>query len=81
MTSKFNAKIYVDAGDNTRAIFDSIDADNRHYPENPTATRMHMRKNIEIEIESENLAHLRANLNSTLRLIQACDNVIESVKI
>ncbi len=81
MTSSFDAKISVDAGDNTRAIFDSIRADNEHYPENPTRTKMSLQGTIEIQIESGHLPHLRANLNSTLRLIQACDDTIESVKI
>jgi len=81
MTSRFDARISVDAGDNTKAIFDSISADNEYYPENPARTRMSLKEAIEIEIESEHLPHLRASLNSTLRLIQACNDTIESVKI
>ena len=82
MTLKFSAKISLDAKDNTKAIFDSINTDNEFYPENPTKTKMGLqKKTIEIEMESEHLPHLRANLNSTLRLIQACNDTIESVKI
>lgn len=81
MTSKFNAKITVDAKENTKAIFDSINTDNEFYPENPTRTKMSFDGNISIDIESEQITRLRANLNSTLRLIQASHNVIESVKI
>ena len=40
MTSKFNAKIEVDAEEKTNAVFDSIDIDNKFYPENPTKTEM-----------------------------------------
>ena len=81
MTSSFNAKIIVDAKDKTKAIFDSINTDNQFYPENPTKTQMSLNENIEIFIESEHIPHLRANLNSTLRLIQASYDSIESVKI
>ena len=40
MTSKFNAKIEVDAEEKTNAVFDSINIDNKFYPENPTKTEM-----------------------------------------
>jgi len=81
MTSNFSAKITVDAADKSRAIFDSINIDNEYYPENPTNTKMSLNEKIEICIESEHIPHLRANLNSTLRLIQASYDVIKSVKI
>ena len=85
MTSSFSARITVDAGDKTKAIFDSIGIDNKFYPENPVKTSIRMDDDdddaILIRVESENLAHLRANLNSTLRLIRACHDSIESVKI
>ena len=35
MTSNFSAKITVDAKENTKSIFDSINTDNEFYPENP----------------------------------------------
>ena len=81
MTLSFNAKITVDAKDKTKAIFDSINTDNKFYPENPTKTIMSYDKTISIDIESKQIPHLRANLNSTLRLIQASFDTIESVKI
>jgi len=81
MTLSFSAKIIVDAKDKTKAIFDSINTDNEFYPENPVKTSIKFDKNIIISAESEHLAHLRANLNSTLRLIQASYDSIESVKI
>ena len=79
--SNFNAKITINAKEKTKAIFDAIDIDNKFYPENPTKTEMKLNKEISILIESDQLPHLRANLNSTLRLIQASYNTIESVKI
>jgi KEOPS complex subunit Pcc1 len=81
MTSSFNAKITVDAKEKTKAIFDSINTDNEFYPENPTKTYMVLNEKIVISIESDHIPHLRANLNSTLRLIQASYDSIESVKI
>ena len=81
MTLNFKAKILVDAKDKTRAIFDSVNTDNEFYPENPVKTNFKFDKNLEITVESNHLPHLRANLNSTLRLIQASYDTIESVKI
>ena len=78
MTSNFNAKITVDAKGKTKAIFDSINTDDIFYPENPTQTNFKLTDKIEVKIESDHLPHLRANLNSTLRLIQASYDVIES---
>jgi KEOPS complex subunit Pcc1 len=81
MTLNFKAKILVDAKDKTRAIFDSVNTDNEFYPENPVKTNIKFDKKLEITVESNHLPHLRANLNSTLRLIQASYDTIESVKI
>ena len=81
MTSSFSARITVDAGENTKAIFDSVRADNAFYPENPTKTAVSFDGLLHIGIESGQIPHLRANLNSTLRLVQGCHDAIESVKI
>lgn len=79
--SNFSAKIIVDAKEKTQAIFNSINTDNDFYPENPTKTNISFDKKITIFVESDHMPHLRANLNSTLRLIQASHDSIESVKI
>lgn len=81
MTLNFSAKIIIDAKEKTKAIFDSINTDNEFYPENPTKTNIKLNKTIDILITSDHLPHLRANLNSTLRLIQASYDTIESVKV
>ena len=81
MMSSFNAKITIDAKEKTKAIFDSINIDNEFYPENPTKTHVALKEKIIISIESNHIPHLRANLNSTLRLIQTSYDSIESVKI
>jgi KEOPS complex subunit Pcc1 len=81
MTLNFSAKITVDAKDKTTAIYDSVNIDNEFYPENPVKTLITFDKKIIIAVETDQLTHLRANLNSTLRLIQASYDSIESVKI
>ena len=81
MTSSFNAKIEIDAEEKTRAVFDSVNIDNKFYPENPTKTEIFCNDKITILIESNNLAQMRANLNSSIRLIQIGYDSIESVDI
>lgn len=81
MTLNYSAKIQVFAGKKNKAIFKSLETDNKFYDENPTQTKMTLDKEIEILIDTQELAHLRANLNSTLRLIQTSNDAIESVKI
>ena len=79
MTLNFNATIELNANEKTKAIFDSISTDNKFYPQNPTNTEMSFDKKIFIEINSTQIPQLRANLNSTLRLIQASFDSITSV--
>ena len=81
MTLNFSAKITVDAKDTTTAIYDSVNTDNEFYPENPVKTKIKLDKKLVISAETDQITHLRANLNSTLRLIQASYDSIESVKI
>ena len=81
MTLIFNAKIEVDAEEKTDAVFDSVNIDNKFYPENPTKTEMFCSDKITILIESNQLAQMRANLNSCIRLIQTSYNSIKSVDI
>lgn len=81
MTYKIRAKIEIDAKDKTKAIFDSINTDNKFYPENPTKTKLSLDKTIKITIESAQIPQLRANLNSTLRLVQASYDSIETLRI
>jgi KEOPS complex subunit Pcc1 len=81
MTSNFNVKIEIDAQEKTKAIFDSINTDNKFYPENPTETKISYDKKLIVQINSNHIPQLRANLNSTLRLIQASYDSIESVRL
>ena len=80
--SAINASITVKTKDKTQAIFDSLNIDNKFYPENPTKTKISMKNDsIQIEIQADELAHLRANLNSTLRLVQASSDAVESLRL
>ena len=81
MTLNFSAKIQFSSDKENKSIYDSINADNEFYPENPTKTKISLDKEIVIELESTHLPHLRANLNSTLRLLQASYDTINSVKV
>ena len=81
MMSKFNAKIEIFAKEKTKSIFDSIQTDNKFSSETPTKTKIIFDKKITILIDAQELSHLRANLNSTLRLVQTSNDSIESVKI
>ena len=81
MTLKYSAKIEISADKKTKSIFDSLQTDEKFYSENPTKTKMSLDKKITILIDAQELSHLRANLNSTLRLIQTSNDSIESVKI
>lgn len=79
--SAFSGIVSINAQEKTKAIFDSINADNKFYPENPTSTKITLKKNkLQISIDSDELSHLRANLNSILRLIQASYDSLESAK-
>lgn len=84
--SRYSASITIDTADynTTSAIYESIKTDELFYPENPVKTTITITKDGKMTstVESENLAHLRANLNSTLRLVQTCHTtILESVKI
>ncbi|MDE1724542.1 MAG: CTAG/PCC1 family protein [Thaumarchaeota archaeon] len=79
--SNFNAKIEISAGKNTKSIFRSVETDNKFYDENPTKMSFSLDNKITILIDAQEISHLRANLNSTLRLVQASNDSIESVKI
>ena len=81
MTSSFSARIRFSSENENSSIYNSINTDNEFYPENPTKTKISLDKDIIIELESQHLPHLRANLNSTLRLIKASYDVITSVKV
>jgi len=79
--SNYNAKVEISADKRTEAIFRAIEIDDRFYEENPTKINFSFDEKITIMIEGEEISHLRANLNSILRLVQVSNDSIESVKI
>ena len=81
MMSSYLESTFFTREEKTNAIFDSVNVDNKFYPENPTKTEMFCSDKITILIESNQLAQIRANLNSCIRLIQTSYNSIESVDI
>ena len=81
MISSFNTKIEIDAEEKTDAVFNSVNIDNKFNPENPTKTEMYCGDKITILIESNQLAQMRANINSCIRLIQTSYDSIKSVDI
>lgn len=81
MMSNFSAKIEITAGKRTKSIFRSIETDNKFYDENPARTNFSLDEKITIMIDTQEISHLRANLNSTLRLVQASNDSIESLEI
>ncbi|MCY3853895.1 MAG: KEOPS complex subunit Pcc1 [Thaumarchaeota archaeon] len=82
MTLNFNVHVIYDALDKTKAIFDSISTDSKFYPEQETKTKITIGNHILLaNIDSSHIQHVRANLNTLLRLMQACFDSLESIKI
>ena len=76
MTSRFSAVVRAEAGPATAPLFLSLEADYLYYPEGPTRTAVRMERGqggdaAALEIESDQLPHLRAGISSALRLVQA----------
>ena len=46
MTLNYSATVTVDAKDKTTAIYDSVNADNTFYPENPVKTKIKLNKKL-----------------------------------
>ncbi len=81
MTLRFSATVIVSAKEKTAAIFDAVSTDSKFYPESITDAKLVDKEQMSIHVEYENIAPLRASLNSLLRLIQTSYESIESVKI
>lgn len=83
MTSRYSARIRVDAGDRAPAILAAVGADARFHPESgqeavrvsagaaPGGAPSGAAQSVGIDIGADQLPHLRAGVNSTLRLVQA----------
>lgn len=81
MTSRYSARIDVAAGDRAGAVLAAVGADARFYPDGGGAsTRVSAGAGagggaqpaaVRVEIDAGQLPHLRAGINSALRLVQA----------
>lgn len=83
MTSRYSARIRVDAGDRAPAVLAAVGADAKFHPESgQEAVRVSAgagggegpggaRAAVAVDIGADQLPHLRAGVNSTLRLVQA----------
>ena len=78
MTSRFSARITIDAGPRNDAIYESVLADGRYY-DGPDHTTVLLNRHVRIDVSADRISHLRAGINSVLRLAQAADEAIESV--
>ena len=78
MTSRFSARIAIDAGPRNGAIYGAVSADGRYY-DGPDRIRVSLNECVDIEVSADRVSHLRAGVNSVLRLAQAADGAIESV--
>lgn len=78
MTSKFSASVVVRAGPRNGSIYDAISADGLYY-DGPDHVHISLDDGVRIEVAAERISHLRAGINSVLRLAQAADHSITSV--
>ncbi len=78
----FNTKILFDGKEKNKAIFTSINIDNKFNLECITKTKISLSNDMVIvNINSSHIQYMRASINSILRLIQTSHDSIESVKI
>lgn len=78
MTSKFSAHVDIDAGTRNAAIYDAIMADELYY-DGPDNMAVQLNEKVCIDMEASRVSHLRAAVNSALRLALAADDTILSV--
>ena len=78
MTSRFRARITVQADTRNDAIYGAVSADGLYY-EGPDRVRVSLEDGVRIDITADRISHLRAGVNSVLRLAQAADDSIRSV--
>ena len=82
MTSTYSADILIKIDGNPKAIFEAIRVDNKFYPESQTNTKISLKNNnLHIQIDSKELPHMRANVNSILRLVQASYDSIKTLEL
>lgn len=80
MTSRFRADVELDATPNNAAVFQAVATDSSYY-DGPDSVDVSLDGSIRITVSANRLAHLRAGLNSALRLAKAGNDAVESVKL
>ncbi|WOV93150.1 MAG: KEOPS complex subunit Pcc1 [Candidatus Nitrosoabyssus spongiisocia] len=81
MTLNFKVDISINTRAYSKSISDSLKTDEKYYLENPTKTNIsHTGDTVHIGITSNHLPHMRASVNSILRLAQVSFDTLESTK-
>lgn len=78
MTYGYSADISIDAGRYNAAICEAIQADAKYY-DGPDEVKVWLEGAVHIRVSANRLPHLRAGLNSVLRLARAAAGSLESI--
>lgn len=79
---RFSATIEIRAGDSADAIYSALKPDVKSSPERQVSTDIRLNDDeISIDISSNDLSHLRAGLNSYLRLARAASSCLDATAL
>jgi len=79
---RFSAKIAIDAKNSASVIYSALKPDMVSSPEGQVSTDIRLiNDTIMIDINSNDLSHLRASLNSYLRLVKAAFSCLEATTL
>lgn len=78
MTSRYRTDIVIDAGQYTKSVYESILVDNEYYDGPDAIDISYNDKSIKITVTAKRLAHMRAGINSILRLVQAAHDTLRT---
>lgn len=78
MTSKYRTDIVIDAGQYTKSVYESILVDNEYYDGPDSIEISYDAGSIKITVTAQRLAHMRAGINSILRLVQAAHDTLST---
>ncbi len=79
---KFNATIEIKAGNSADAIYSALKPDVKSSPQRQLDASIALNNDtISIDISSDDLSHLRASLNSYLRLARAASDCIDATAL
>ena len=78
MTSRYKTDIVIDAGQYTKSVYESILVDNEYYDGPDSIDILYDDGSIKITVTAKRLAHMRAGINSILRLVQAAHDTLST---